>query len=214
MDEKPFRLAMRTRSRSENFPDPNLLLTGGFFMSAARQSTAPAKAAGRDTRLVMIITLAMLTAMEVVLNRFLSIKTQELKIGFSFVPVVIAAMLYGPLGGGCVGALGDFIGAMLFPNGPFFPGFTLTALLTGAVFGLFLHRSQKPVRVVLSVALNQLILSLLLNSLWISVLYGSPYLPLLGTRIIQCAVLIPVQIVCILALAPAVRQIKKHSQVF
>ena len=175
---------------------------------------ANTKTARHDNHLVMIITLAMLTAMEVVLNRFLSIKTQELKIGFSFVPVVIAAMLYGPLGGGCVAALGDFIGAMLFPNGPFFAGFTFTALLTGAVFGLFLHKSQKPVWIIVSVAINQLILSLLLNSLWIHLLYGSPYFPLLGTRLVQCAILIPVQIVCIFALAPALQQVKKYVRVF
>ncbi len=160
----------------------------------------------RRRHLVMLILLGVLTAMEVVLNRFLSIKTWDLKIGFSFVPVVVAALLYGPLGGGCVAALGDFIGAMLFPNGPFFPGFTLTALLTGIVFGLFLQKKQTPFGIILSVAINQLILSLLLNSYWISVLYGSPYVPLLGTRLIQCAILIPVQIAVIFALAPAIRR--------
>jgi riboflavin transporter FmnP len=41
----------------------------------------------------------MLVAMEIVLNRFVSIKTPFLKIGLSFVPVVMGAMLYGPVGG-------------------------------------------------------------------------------------------------------------------
>ena len=161
----------------------------------------------RTRSLHTLIILSMLTALEIVLNRFLSINAWNLKIGFSFVPVVIAAMLYGPAGGACVAALGDFLGAVLFPIGPFFPGFTFTALLTGLVFGFFLHRKQTPVRTVIAVLINQLGLSFLLNTFWISVLYGAPFYPTLLSRIPQCAILIPVQIIVTLILAPVIRRI-------
>ena len=59
-----------------------------------------------------LTTLAMLIAIEVILSRFLSINAWNIKIGFGFVPVLIAAILYGPLAGGLVGALSDFIGAV------------------------------------------------------------------------------------------------------
>ena len=95
---------------------------------------------GFSTR--VLTTLALLTALEIVLSRFLSINAWNTKIGFSFVPIVAAAILYGPAAAGIVGALGDFIGAILFPIGAYFPGFTLTAFLTGCVFGLFLHRKE------------------------------------------------------------------------
>lgn len=42
----------------------------------------------------MMVTLGMLVAVEIVLSRFLSINTWRFKIGFSFVPIVLAAMLY------------------------------------------------------------------------------------------------------------------------
>ena len=147
-----------------------------------------------------IVYIGVLTAMEIVLNRFLSINAWNLKIGFSFVPVAVAGMLFGPLPAAVVGALGDFVGALVFPIGPYFPGFTVTVFLTGAVFGFFLKGKPSVPKVLAAVGINQLILSLLLNSFWISVLYGSPYLPLLGTRAVQCAVLIPVEIIVILAL--------------
>ena len=148
-----------------------------------------------NTRMLTVI--AMLTAMEIVLNRFFSINAWNIKIGFSFVPVVAAAILYGPLAAGTVGALGDIIGAILFPIGAYFPGFTLTAFLTGLVFGLFLHKRQKVLFTVAAVGINQFILSLFLNTLWISVLYGSPYLPLFGTRIFQTLLLFAVQVAVI-----------------
>ena len=84
----------------------------------------------RTIRTKELITLGLLTAVEVVLSRFCSISAWNIKIGFSFVPIAIGGILFGPLGGGLVGALGDFIGAVLFPIGPYFPGFTLTAFLT------------------------------------------------------------------------------------
>ena len=63
----------------------------------------------------MLTTLALLTAIEIVLSRFLSVNAWNIKIGFSFVPVVVAAILYGPIAAGIVAALGDFVGAILFP---------------------------------------------------------------------------------------------------
>ena len=154
--------------------------------------------------------MGLLTALEIVLSRFLSISAWNTKIGFAFVPVVAAAMLLGPYRAGIIAALADFLGAVLFPIGAYFPGFTLTAFLTGAVFGLFLHREQTIPRTLAAVGINQFILSLFLNSLWISILYGSPYGPLLATRIVQVLILSAVQIVCIPLLGKVMGRIGKQ----
>ena len=157
----------------------------------------------------VLTTLALLTAVEIILSRFLSISAWNIKIGFRFVPVVVASILYGPIGAGIVGALGDFVGAILFPIGAYFPGFTLTAFLTGFVFGLFLYKKQDWPRSIAAVGINQFVLSLFLNTLWISILYGSPYVPLLATRVVQCLLLTPVQLVCIQAVAKSLARYGK-----
>ena len=160
----------------------------------------------------MLTTLGILIAIEIVLSRFLSINAWNLKIGFSFVPIVIAAILYGPLAAGIVAALGDFLGAVLFPIGAYFPGFTLTAFLTGCLFGLLLHKQQSIVNIVIAVLINQFILGLLLNSYWISVLYGSPYVPLLATRVVQSVVLTAVQIFGIILIARTLPRYQKRER--
>ncbi len=152
--------------------------------------------------------MALLTALEIVLSRFLSISAWNTKIGFAFIPVVLAAMLLGPLYAGIVAALADFLGAVLFPVGAYFPGFTLTAFLMGACYGLFLFRKQSFPRILCAVAVHQLLLSLLLNTLWISVLYGSPYPPLLISRLPQCAILAAVQLALIPLLVRLLPQLK------
>ena len=154
-----------------------------------------------------LVTMAMLVAVEIVLSRFLSVSAWNTKIGFAFVPVAVAAVLLGPLEEGVVAALADFLGAILFPTGPYFPGFTLTAFLMGLSYGLF-HRDQRLPRVLLAVAIHQFILSLLLNTLWVSILNGSPFGPLVISRLPQCAVLTVVQLVVIqliVRLAPRLR---------
>ena len=103
-----------------------------------------------------LTVMAALVAAEIVLSRFLSFSAWNMKIGFSFLPVAAAAMLLGPIPAGIVAALGDFIGAVLFPIGAYFPGFTLTAFLTGCCFGVFLFREQSLRRVLAAVAVNQL----------------------------------------------------------
>ena len=156
-----------------------------------------------------LTTLAMLIAIEVILSRFLSINAWNIKIGFGFVPVVIAAILYGPLAGGIVGALSDFIGALLFPIGTYFPGFTLTSFLMGMIFGLFLYKKQGWLQGLAAVGINQFILGLFLNTFWISVLYGSPYVPLLATRVFQSILLTVVQLICIQLMVPILNRYGK-----
>lgn len=156
-----------------------------------------------------IVTLGVLVALHIVLSRFLSINTPYLKIGFAFVPVFIAAYLYGPVAAGAASGVADVLGATLFPSGPFFPGFTLTSVLIGVSYGLMIHKKQSPLRIIMMVVFNQLVFGLLLNSYWISLLYGSSYVALLGTRVFQCLLLIPVEIVVMIAITKPVSHLAR-----
>ena len=156
----------------------------------------------------MLVMLAMLTALEIVLERFCSFQAWNLRVGFSFTALALAGMLFGPAAAGGVGAAGDLIGMLLFPNGTFFPGFTLTAVLKGLVYGFFLHRSQKAGRIIGAVLVVELILSQCLQTLWLSILYGSPYEAIFVTRLTQTAVMIPVQLLVLFALSKIIRPLQ------
>lgn len=174
----------------------------------------------------MIVTLSVLVALQVVLTRFCSFNAWNVRIGLGFTALVIAAIFYGPVAAAIVGGLGDFIGSIAFPTGSYFPGFTLTQVLMGLVFGFALYRKyynaplfsfgstqSQPegttltgtaltqiIRILIAVLINQCILSLLMNTLWISILYGSSFTGLLSTRAMQAAVTAPIQIIIISAL--------------
>ena len=150
-----------------------------------------------------IVYLAVLVALEIVLNRFLSINTPVVKIGFAFLPIAVAGMLFGPIPAAIVAAQADLLGAVLFPTGTIFLGITLTAFLKGISWGLFLYKKQSVLNIVLAVLVDQIVLSYFLNSFWLSILMGTPYTSLLATRIVQTAILIPVELVVVFAISKA-----------
>ena len=148
-----------------------------------------------DTK--QLIRLALLIAAQVVLSRFVSIATSITKIGFGFVPIMLAGALYGAPGGCVVALLSDIIGALLFPQGSFFIGFSISAALGGAVLGLCFgkHKSRTLLGILLAYGIYGLTVTLGANALCIAYLYGTPYIALLPKRLIQLAVMLPVQTV-------------------
>lgn len=140
----------------------------------------------------VIVCISLLVALNVILTRFLSINTTFLRIGFGFLPVAIAGAAFGPFWAAVCGAVGDVLGMMIFPSGEYFPGFTLTAILTGITFGIFLHRRYSLLKNVLACCFVCLVLNLCLDTLWLSIMYGEGYLVLLPARLIKSAINIPV----------------------
>lgn len=132
-----------------------------------------------------LVLAAMLVAVQIILSRFLSLSLWNLKLGFSFLPIALAGILLGPLGAGLVGLVSDVVGAILFPIGTFFPGFSLTAFLVGFGYGFFLQKEQGIRQIILAVLFSEIVGTLLLNTLWVSLLYGVPFASLLPPRFVQ-----------------------------
>ena len=155
---------------------------------------------------------AILVALEIVLNRFLSINTAGWKIGFSFVPIVLCAMLYGPGWAAVAYALADLLGAILFPMGAYHPGFTVFAAVRGAVYGYFLYRGNMRIgklkikwnkirlfpNILIPTIVNCIIVSLFIDTTWVAMLYGSKtYWGWFAYRVPQYLVLVPLNIILI-----------------
>lgn len=142
-------------------------------------------------QLETMLTLALLLAMQILLSRFFSITALSQKIGFSFLPVFLAARRNGIPGAVFVGGVGDLIGALLFPVGPYYFGFTVTAILGGVLYGAFFKRSISWLSIVAAVVLFHIFGSIMLNTLWLSMLYGKGFWVLLPGRLLQAAVTVP-----------------------
>lgn len=163
-----------------------------------------------------LVTMALLVALDIVLSRFGSINLWNTRIGFGFVPIVVAGMLLGPFKAAVTAAVADIIGALLVPTGAFFPGLTVTAVLRGILYGIMLkylpemlakatEDPKKYQKTYLALAaattlIDQVVFGMFLQSYWLSVLYGSPYTGMMASRIPQIAILIPVEFVVLVFL--------------
>lgn len=146
----------------------------------------------------MIVVIAFMVALEIVLSKLVSVNISFLRIGFGFLPIAILAILYGPIWAGVGYAIGDVIGGFLFPTGAFFPGFTVTAALTGVLFGLVLYNKKITfTRALVASALVCILCNLLLNTFWLTFILGKGFTVLLASRAIKEIVAIPVMAVLI-----------------
>ncbi len=168
-------------------------------------------------RITILTCVALLIALDIVLTRFLAINTQFLRISLGMIPVALAGVAFGAVWGGICGAVGDFLGMLLFPSGAYFPGFTLTAALTGIIYGLFLYRRNDRYKVRNTLLASFIVCigcNLLLDTLWLNIMYGSGFLAILPARIVKCVLNIPIYSVLIIILwdkvlsrIPAIREL-------
>ena len=166
------------------------------------------------TKVKKTVLSALLLALLIVLSRFASIQTQLLVINAGFVPIMMAAIWLGPKYSLIIAALGDFIGAILFPFGSYFPGFTISGAITGFIYGIFLKRDfNKEINekkfiicLIISTILVLILDGIILRSLWLNILYGKAFFLIVSTRVITELIKIPIQIITIYILDRVTRE--------
>ena len=73
-----------------------------------------------------VIIAALLLALFIILDRLVTINLEFLAINLSLLPIMLAGMILGWKYALLIGALGDLIGAIFWPFGAYFPGFTIS----------------------------------------------------------------------------------------
>ncbi|MDR0540121.1 MAG: folate family ECF transporter S component [Spirochaetaceae bacterium] len=139
----------------------------------------------------------LLLAVLILFERFIAIDTQLLRVSFAYVPYILAGWLLGPVWAAIIGVTGDLLGMLLMPKGSFFAGFTLNALLTGAIYGLFLH--NKPVdkmfviRLLAALLIVHAGIHLGLTTLWLSIMYHKAFIAIIIGRILANIIELPIE---------------------
>ena len=153
-----------------------------------------------------ILLCALFIASCVVLGRILSIRTTVITIGFSFVPIMLGAIILGPKYSTFIATISDVIGALLFPTGSYFFGFTITAFFTGLTYGLLLYRKEFKIdksfiiRLIISTIIVTGILNGVLNTVWIVIINKGASKIVVPIRILKQLVMAPIKVFTIISL--------------
>ena len=154
---------------------------------------------------------AMLLAVSVILGFFKIPISQVSEIRLQFVPVAAEGILFGSLYGGILGGLSDILCYIVRPTGAFFPGFTISSIVQGVIYGAVLHKDCSKRRILLAVILDTVAVSLILNPIWLMILYGNSFIVVFAGRIIKVLVMFPINTVLIIVISklisrPSVRE--------
>ena len=212
---------------SENkYSDMEMTTGAGAGEAAGRKAAAgrPSGGSGKETggrnrnifsplsNIRVLTSAGILSAIAIVLGFFKIPVTQLIEIRFAVLPVTIAAYLFGPVVGGAVGLVSDIGGYILRPTGPFFPGFTITSMVSGVIFGCFLYR-QKPgiSRILMSQIVYTIVCGILLNSIWLSILYGNGFVAVIGARFVKEMVMIPINTIMLATIIEPVKRYRRAA---
>lgn len=152
------------------------------------------------------------TALTVLLTYAFAVQTPFVHFSFGFLPLALYGALAGPWRAAFVAAAADLIGVSLFGSGAFFPGFTLSALLVGAIYGAaFYGRSLTLWRVALTFLLVDTAVHLVLNTLWLYLLYSKGVTALLASRVPKLVLCYPLRVAMFLIVSqPLLRFADRH----
>ena len=162
---------------------------------------------------------AMLLSICLVLSYFGNISitflgTNVIKLSFTVIPIAIAAMLYGPVPAAIIGGLSDIIGFVMAPMGAYIPGFTISMILIGLVYGISFYGEKVTLqRIALTAAIVGAFISELLGSLWFVLFYGFQPLHALYVRGLKELVMYPITIILIFGICKLLERVPEFKKI-
>ena len=89
----------------------------------------------------------------------------------------------------------DFIAFFLFPSGPFFLGYTITAVVGCVIYHIFLHKEINLKNIIISKTLVNIFVNIGLNSLWSSMLFSKGYIYYFSKSVVKNLLMLPIEII-------------------
>jgi ECF transporter S component (folate family) len=171
--------------------EKNSVLSGAYWRAAA----------GELKSLRRLVFAALCCALSIVVGALYVVVGDNLRVYFTFFITAVGCAVYGPVMGVLVAAVTDTLNFILFPSGPYFPGYLLSEMVAGLIYGLFLYRRKITVlRLFGAKFLVNYLVNVTMGSLWSQILYGKGYLYYLVKSLIKNSLLLPLEVIALAAL--------------
>ena len=140
--------------------------------------------------LKVAVALAMLSAISIILGKYLAIPGGEvLRFSFENLPIILAGIAFGPVGGVMVGAVADLLGCLMvgYTINPMVTlGAVSIGLLSGIVWKLLKGKNMKRIfKTAITVGIAHLIGSVLIKTVGLAVFYDMHILVLMLWRLLN-----------------------------
>ena len=165
-------------------------------------SAAYWKEAAKETKRVRILTIAAICiALRIIVVNFRIPVADNLFIYFNYLITAVQCAICGPVVSVLANGVGDLIEFAIVPQGPFFPGYTLSTMLGALIFSLFLYKTRISVlRLAVSRFLINIFINVFMGSLWSYMLYSKGYMYYFAKSIVKNILLLPAEVVLLVLL--------------
>lgn len=157
---------------------------------------------------------ALLIALSIILSAYCQIRYSNwLQIGFTYLSESVMSMFFGPAIALVGGIIEDVASFFIFPDGAFFPGYTLSTALACLTYGLcFYYCKVNLKRVLLAKGIVNVFINIGLGTLWASILVGKSFLAILPMRALKNLIAYPIEVGLLYALLQGMIKLKPHLQ--
>jgi len=194
-----------------DFLNPATSIGGVFFMQISKEALDLKALLKNLCKVQNLCICGLLIALYVVLSIFNIALSNLIELRIGFLVFIAAGFLGGPVMGFTVGFLGDMLNCLV-RGFAYFPGFSLSYALLGALCGLFLYKNRVTKFRAVICALIEYLISLTLTTTWLYLMYGSPLDVLIPARLVKCTLSFPFNCVIIYIFLEAFQKIAHAVQ--
>lgn len=158
----------------------------------------------------------MLTGLQVVAQLFEISFLLWNRVSFGFLFSAATGMLFGPVVAGLQGIAADLVAFMLFNKSGdvFFLGYTLSAMLSGVLYGCFFY--QRPMRwwrALLAKGTVNLFINLGLGTWWVILLYDRGLWAILPGRVTKNLLMLAVEVPLLMVVDQVLQRVQKRTPI-
>lgn len=156
-----------------------------------------------------LTTAGVLLAIQMVLSSYGVIQLSDsLKISLAHLALAPTAICFGPVVAAIQGGLSDVLGFIIKPTGPYFPGFTISAILLGIIYGMMFYKTEcRTWQIVAARLIVCMFVNIALNTLFLTMLYGPGRLATLPVRALKNFMQLPIDCVLLGAVCRVMKRV-------
>lgn len=143
----------------------------------------------------IIVLSGVFIALIIIFTHVFAIQTPFIRISLAFLPLAVYCSLCGPYYGACTAVLADILGCIIFTPGIYFPGFTLSSIISALAYGYAFHNKNISLkRICITFIFLFVFVDLFLNTIWLSMLYHKAAMAFFLSRLVKNTICLPINI--------------------
>ncbi|MFV0379782.1 MAG: folate family ECF transporter S component [Anaerorhabdus sp.] len=152
--------------------------------------------------------MAIFITIKIVMSSFfipLPVSSGNLRVYFIFLIAACEACIIGPIPALISGFVGDILGFLIHPSGPFFFGYVISSMLGLFIYAIFLYNKKITIiRIIIAKLSVNLFVNAILGSVWTTMMFSKGFIFYFTTSLIKNTILLPFEILLLVILFKAV----------